>query len=79
MRRALMIDERSYGPDHPKVAIRLNNLALLLQATNRLGGAETLFRRTLAIFATSLGPDHPSTITVRNNLAVLEAAISEGG
>jgi hypothetical protein len=27
MRRALEIDEKSYGPDHPNVAIRLNNLA----------------------------------------------------
>ncbi len=34
MRRALAIDEQSYGPDHPNVAIRLNNLAQLLQATN---------------------------------------------
>ena len=27
MRRALAIDEKSYGPDHPNVAIDLNNLA----------------------------------------------------
>jgi hypothetical protein len=27
----------SYGPEHPKVAIDLNNLALLLKDTNRLG------------------------------------------
>ncbi len=27
MRRALAIDETSFGPDHPNVAIRLNNLA----------------------------------------------------
>ena len=27
MRRALDIDEKSLGPDHPRVAIRLNNLA----------------------------------------------------
>src|SRR5208337_2496024 len=40
LRRALAIDEASYGPDHPNVAIRLNNLAQLLQATNRLGEAE---------------------------------------
>ncbi|MFN6353691.1 MAG: NB-ARC domain-containing protein, partial [Cyanobacteriota bacterium] len=33
--RALAIDEASYGPDHPRVAIDLNNLAQLLQATNR--------------------------------------------
>ncbi|HBL27213.1 MAG TPA: hypothetical protein DD490_10295, partial [Acidobacteria bacterium] len=34
-RRALAIDEKSFGAEHPNVAIRLNNLALLLQATNR--------------------------------------------
>ena len=27
MRRALAIDEKAYGPDHPDVAIDLNNLA----------------------------------------------------
>ena len=35
MRRALAIDEQSFGPEHPKVAIALNNLAVLLKATNR--------------------------------------------
>ncbi len=49
MRRALAIDEGSYGPDHPNVATALNNLAELLQATNRLGEAEPLMRRALAI------------------------------
>ena len=39
MRRALAIDETSFGPDHPNVAIRLNNLARLLQDTNRLAEA----------------------------------------
>ena len=54
MRRALAIDEQSYGPDHPDVAIDLNNLAQLLQATNRLGEAEPLMRRALAIDEQSL-------------------------
>ena len=36
MRRALAIDEKSFGPEHPNVASDLNNLAGLLQATNRL-------------------------------------------
>ena len=31
MRRALVIDEASYGLNHPNVAIRLSNLAQLLQ------------------------------------------------
>ena len=55
MQRALAIDEKSYGPDHPNVAIDLNNLAQLLQATNRLAEAEPLMQRALVIFVTSLG------------------------
>ena len=71
MRRALAIDEKSYGPDHPDVAIRLNNLALLLQATNRLAEAEPLMRRALAIDEKSYGPDHPEVASDLNNLAEL--------
>ena len=62
MRRALAIDEASFGPDHPGVAIDLSNLARLLQATNRLAEAEPLSRRQLAIFlyfTSSTGHEHP--------------------
>src|SRR5262249_5288898 len=61
-RRALAIDEASHGPDHPDVANRLNNLATLLQATNRLGVAEPLSKRTLQIllrFTQTTGHEHP--------------------
>jgi tetratricopeptide repeat protein len=51
LKRALVIDEKSYGPEHPKVAIRLNNLAQLLKNTNRLAEAEPLDRRAQAIRA----------------------------
>jgi hypothetical protein len=39
-RRALVIDEASFGSDQPSVAIRLNNLGQLLQDANRLGEVE---------------------------------------
>jgi tetratricopeptide (TPR) repeat protein len=61
-RRALKIDEASYGPDHPTVAIRLNNLAGLLRSTNRLNEAEPLYRRALEIFVkftVQTGHEHP--------------------
>src|SRR5262245_37994418 len=48
-RRALAIDEKSFGLEHPNVATDLNNLAQLLKATNRLGEAEPLMRRALSI------------------------------
>ena len=73
MRRALAIDEKSFGPDHPNVAMSLNNLAVLLQATNRLAEAEPLMRRALAINEKSLGPEHPDVANSLNNLALLLA------
>ena len=71
MRRALAIDEQSFGAEHPSVAIDLNNLAQLLKATNRLAEAESLMRRALAIREQSYGPEHPRVAIALNNLAVL--------
>ncbi len=78
-RRALAIDEASAGPDHPDVAIDLNNLGLLLHATNRLGEAEPLFRRALAIDEASSGPVHSRVATDLNNLGLLLHATNRLG
>ena len=72
--RALAIDEKRFGPDHPRVAAHLNNLALLLSATNRRAEAEPLIRRALAIDEKSYGPDHPEVAIRLNNLALLLSA-----
>jgi Tetratricopeptide repeat len=77
-RRALAIDEASYGPDHPKVAIRLNNLAGLLQATNRLAEAEPLMRRQVEIFLSvtaRTGHQHPNLLASFGNYAGLLIAM----
>jgi hypothetical protein len=74
MRRALGIDEKSFGADHPNVAIDLNNLAQLLQATNRLGEAELLMRRALTAllkFTRTTGHMHPHIRSVFGNYAGL--------
>jgi hypothetical protein len=71
MRRGLSIREAAYGPDHPEVALGLNNLAAILQATNRLAEAEPLIRRALAIDEKSFGPNHPNVARDLNNLAQL--------
>jgi hypothetical protein len=56
------------------VAINLNNLAQLLQATNRLSEAEPLMRRAFEIFLSSLGAHHPNTVKVRDNyISLLES------
>jgi tetratricopeptide (TPR) repeat protein len=72
--RGLAIDKQSFGPDHPRVATHLNNLATLLKATGRLKEAEPLYRLALAIDERSFGWDHPNVGTDLNNLAaVLES------
>ena len=53
MERVLKIDEKSYGPEHPEVAIDLNNLAQLYQDTNRLAEAEPRLRRAVVILLKS--------------------------
>ncbi|MCP4661351.1 MAG: tetratricopeptide repeat protein, partial [bacterium] len=70
-RRALLIDESSFGAEHPNVARDLNNLAQLLQATNRLEEAEPLMRRALLIDESSFGAEHPNVAIRLNNLAAL--------
>lgn len=70
-RRALAIDETSYGSAHPFVATRLNNLALLLRHTDRLTEAEPLYRRALKISEETCGPEHFQVAEHLNNLAGL--------
>lgn len=70
-RRALAIDEASFGPGHPNVAMRLNDLAQVLHAANRLPDAEALMLRALAIDEASLGPEDPELAIHLNNMAGL--------
>jgi tetratricopeptide (TPR) repeat protein len=71
MKRALVIDEQSFGPEHSEVALSLNNLANLLKARNRFEEAEPLMRRALMIWERSLGLEHPRVATALNNLSLL--------
>ena len=50
-KRSLMIAEKALGPDHPDVALSLENLAGLYRATNRDEEAEKLEQRAAAIRA----------------------------
>ena len=70
-RRALSIKEKVLGPEHPDVAMTLNNLAVLCKANENYAEAEALYARSLAIFEQALGPQHPKVITCRKNYAGL--------
>jgi tetratricopeptide (TPR) repeat protein len=73
-KRALAVREQALGPDHPDVAVSLNNLAELYRAQGHYADAEPLHKRALAIREKALGPDHPGVAVSLNNLALLYQA-----
>jgi Tetratricopeptide repeat len=62
-RRALAIDERIFGLEHPRIAITLRNLALLLRETSRLTEAEQLDHRAAAINEQNFRSEHHKVST----------------
>ena len=71
LKRAIAVDGKVRGPDHPGLAATLDKLATLYQATGRHGAAEPLLKRAVAIDEKALGPEHPDLAGRLNNLAVL--------
>jgi len=69
--RALAIQEKALGPEHPAVATSLNNLAALHNSMGAYAKAEPLYQRALAIDEKALGPEHPDVATSLNNQAFL--------
>ena len=69
--RALEIDRRILGDDHPRVAMRVNNLAVVAQNTGDLKLAEALFRDAISRHEKAYGNQHPETGVARGNLGLL--------
>jgi len=68
-RDALAIYEKARGPEHPDVAISLNNLAAMYFSQGSYAKAEPLFKRSLAIYEKARGPEHPDVASSLRNLA----------
>jgi tetratricopeptide (TPR) repeat protein len=69
LERALASDLQNLGEDHPSVATRRSNLALVLRALGDLPRAKELLERALALALRNLDEDHPSVAACRSNLA----------
>jgi tetratricopeptide (TPR) repeat protein len=77
LERALAIAEAVHGPDHPEVAIRLNNLALILGGLGESAAARPLLERALAITETVYGPGHAAVASRLSNLATILGDLGE--
>jgi len=69
--RSLILREKALGPEHPQVAISLNNLAALYQTQAKYAEAELLHKQSLAIREKVHGPNHTEVAQSLNNLAML--------
>jgi tetratricopeptide (TPR) repeat protein len=68
LQRALAIKEAAYEPDHPQVAVTLDNLGLVLGELGELPAARARLERALAIREATYGPDHPQVARTLGNL-----------
>jgi eukaryotic-like serine/threonine-protein kinase len=69
--RALEVDRRVLGDDHPRVAYRLQNLAIVAQNTGDLKQAETLYVDALQREERAYGDRHPETVATKGNYGLL--------
>ncbi len=63
--------ERSLGPNHPKIAEPLRDLAILEQRQGKLSEAISLAERALLICSQALGDAHPQTTALQTLYARL--------
>jgi tetratricopeptide (TPR) repeat protein len=71
LERALFLAQGAYGPDHPKVAVTLSNLALVMQDLGQTADARPLLERALELNEQAYGAGHHEVATSLSNLALL--------
>jgi tetratricopeptide (TPR) repeat protein len=68
--RAIATRERVLGPDDPRVAAPMDNLASVYAKGGDPTKAMALYEKALRIREQGLGPNHPEVATTLNNLAI---------
>ncbi len=79
LRRALALQERLFGPEHPRVAFTLTSLGFALRKLGRSEEGVAYVKRALAILKGVLGETHPSVANVHLALAQLYNATGGSG
>ena len=72
--KALAIDEKVLGKEHPSTATTYNNIALVYRAQGDYPQALAFYEKDLAISEKVLGKEHPSTATTYHNIALVYRA-----
>ena len=67
--KALQIDLKALGPDHPDVGTIYNNIGAIYDSLGDYEKALEYMKKALEIHLKALGPDHPDVGTSYNNIA----------
>ena len=67
--KALTINEKIFGYEHPNIATIYNNIAVIYQKQGMYLRALEWYKKALAINEEILGKEHPDTATTYNNVA----------
>ena len=70
--KALVIDEKTLGKDHPDTAQTYNNMANVFESKGEYEKALEYYGKALVIFQLRLGEDHPNTKNVEHNFSQLQ-------
>ena len=76
-RQAEQLREHLWGPEHPALALNLNNIAIELLALGRREEAVATWRRSLRLLEATRPPDHPSFAAPLTNLAVVQRSLGQ--
>lgn len=74
IRQALALTEKSYGPDHPRMALPLSDLGRLLFRLGRPEEAVAAHQKAVDIAAAAYGSDSGQVLMHRNNLSIVLSA-----
>jgi len=69
--KALKINEKHYGADHPQTALTMMNLGTVLNNLGDYPSAKTYYQKALKINETHYGPTHPNTASTMGNLGIV--------
>lgn len=75
--RALDLDLAYRGKDHPIIATRRSDLAMVFRDLGDLAGARDLLERALEADLQRLGEDHPTVAIHRSNLGLVLASLGD--
>jgi tetratricopeptide (TPR) repeat protein len=77
LQKAIILNMKNFGPNHPSTAVRYSNLATVLTNLGEYAKARELLQISIIIDEKNFGQDHPATARRYSNLAAVLQDLGE--